>query len=208
MLQSSVCVTAPMRAPVAGEGQEPRMPRHKRLRAAIVNATRTATSSCGLRVSAVVGRACMGQTTSWPRWRAGFPDRVSCLGRAGSGTCRCVTPAVHAHALLANDQLEKKKVNLAVPLAADGVRTVRGARYLVLNDATAGCLQPCVLDAKVGRRTWYQWAPQATIDKYRCDTIPRLPPSQMAHSRKPLSMPPPPPPHPPPSPLRLPQSQG
>ncbi|KAF8063649.1 IPK2 [Scenedesmus sp. PABB004] len=39
-----------------------------------------------------------------------------------------------------------------------GVRCVGGADYLVLDDVAAGYAQPCLLDVKLGLRTWYPWA--------------------------------------------------
>jgi len=49
-----------------------------------------------------------------------------------------------------------------------GCRKVASHRYLMLEDLAGRYAHPCVLDAKVGVRTWYAWAPQKLIDKYRC----------------------------------------
>lgn len=50
---------------------------------------------------------------------------------------------------------------------AVGTRALAGHTYLALEDAAAGYASPCVLDAKIGLRTWYPWAPPALINKYR-----------------------------------------
>ncbi|KAI8467791.1 MAG: hypothetical protein J3K34DRAFT_523417 [Monoraphidium minutum] len=48
-----------------------------------------------------------------------------------------------------------------------GTRCVGGGVYLALEDAAAGYTAPCVLDAKIGHRTWYPWAAQELMEKYR-----------------------------------------
>ncbi|GBG00134.1 inositol polyphosphate multikinase beta-like [Raphidocelis subcapitata] len=48
-----------------------------------------------------------------------------------------------------------------------GTRTLCGRAYLALEDAAAAYASPCVLDAKIGLRTWYPGAPPALIEKYR-----------------------------------------
>eukprot|EP00877_Chromochloris_zofingiensis_P007959 jgi/Chrzof1/3416/Cz12g24150.t1 len=48
-----------------------------------------------------------------------------------------------------------------------GVQVISGHQYLILEDVCCHYQQPCVLDIKIGFRTWYPWASEAAQQKYR-----------------------------------------
>ena len=74
------------------------------------------------------------------------------------------TKALSAHP---NRVSQHALIHTSSPHCAVGMREVCGHPYLVLEDLAAQYTSPCVLDAKVGLRTWYPWGSQALIDKYR-----------------------------------------
>lgn len=48
-----------------------------------------------------------------------------------------------------------------------GTVPIESHLYLAMEDQCCGYTLPCVMDAKIGMRTWYPWATQKNIEKYR-----------------------------------------
>uniref|UniRef100_A0A383WJ42 Inositol polyphosphate multikinase n=1 Tax=Tetradesmus obliquus TaxID=3088 RepID=A0A383WJ42_TETOB len=99
-------------------------------------------------------------------------DPAATEGGSSSSSSSSADPGQSAAAGSADDDDDAQAAGIMQRLAqwvpkSFGVRQVCGTPYLVLEDLTGQYRQPCILDVKLGFRTWYPWASDSLQQKYR-----------------------------------------